>query len=84
MEALASGAGVQQLERLVRVAIFQSANELVGFMLQEAADRIDATYQPKPGQHRKGRVRLDAQGMFGRSRMEFNRSSHRPVTRARD
>ena len=66
MEALASGAGVQQLERLVRVAIFQSANELVGFMLQEAADRIDATYQPKPGQHRKGRVRLDAQGMFGR------------------
>ena len=66
MEALASGAGVQQLERLVRVAIFQSANELVGFMLQEAADRIDAAYQPKPGQHRKGRVRLDAQGMFGR------------------
>jgi Uncharacterised protein family (UPF0236) len=61
-----SGAGVQQLERLVRVAIFQSANELVGFMLQEAADRIDAAYQPKPGQHRKGRVRLEAQGMFGR------------------
>jgi hypothetical protein len=60
------GAEVQQLERLVRVAIFQSANELVGFMLQEAADRIDAAYQPKPGQHRKGRVRLDAQGMFGR------------------
>jgi len=61
-----NGTGVQQLERLVRVAIFQSANELVGFMLQEAADRIDAAYQPKPGQHRKGRVRLDAQGMFGR------------------
>jgi len=61
-----NGAGVQQLERLVRVAIFQSANELVGFLLQEAADRIDAAYQPKPGQHRKGRVRLDAQGMFGR------------------
>ncbi len=61
-----NGAGVQQLERLIRVAIFQSANELVGFMLQEAADRIDAAYQPKPGQHRKGRVRLEAQGMFGR------------------
>lgn len=61
-----NGAEVQQLERLVRVAIFQSANELVGFMLQESADRIDAAYQPKPGQHRKGRVRLDAQGMFGR------------------
>lgn len=60
------GAGVQQLERLVRVAIFQSANELVGFLLQEAADKIDAGYEPKRGQHRKGRVRLEAQGMFGR------------------
>lgn len=61
-----TGVLVQQLERLIRVAIFQSANELVGFMLQEAVDRIDASYQPKPGQHYKGRVRLDAQGMFGR------------------
>jgi hypothetical protein len=61
-----NGAEVQQLERLVRVAIYQSANELVGFLLQEAAERIDAAFQPKPGQHRKGRVRLDAQGMFGR------------------
>lgn len=61
-----NGAGVQQLERLIRVAIFQSANELVGFMLQEAANRIDAAYEPKRGQHRKGRVRLEAQGMFGR------------------
>jgi hypothetical protein len=60
------GVLVQQMERLVRVAVFQSANELVGFLLQEAADRIDAGYQPKPGQHYKGRVRLDAQGMFGR------------------
>ena len=60
------GAGVQQLERLVRVAIFQSANELVGFLLQEAADKIDAGYEPKRGQHRQGRVRLEAQGMFGR------------------
>ena len=61
-----NGLLVQQMERLVRVAIFHSANALVGFLLQEAADRIDASYQPKPGQHRKGRVRLDAQGMFGR------------------
>ncbi len=61
-----TGALVQQLERLVRVAIFESANELIGFMLQEAVDRIDASYQPKPGQHHKGRVRLEAQGMFGR------------------
>ena len=60
------GVLVQQMERLVRVAVFQSANELVGFLLQEAADRINADYQPKPGQHYKGRVRLEAQGMFGR------------------
>ncbi len=61
-----NGAGVQQLERLIRVAIFESANELVGFLLQEAVERIDAGYQSKPGEHHKGRVRLEAQGMFGR------------------
>jgi hypothetical protein len=61
-----NGSGVGQLEKLVRVALFKSAAELVGFLLQEAADRIDASYQPKPGQHYKGRAALDAQGMFGR------------------
>ena len=60
------GTGVGQLEKLVRVALFKSAAELVGFLLQEAADRIDASYQPKPGQHYKVRAALDAQGMFGR------------------
>jgi hypothetical protein len=59
------GVVVQQLEVLVRTAIFKPANALVGFLLQEAADRIDTAYQPKPGQHRKGREPLQVQGMFG-------------------
>ena len=60
-----NGLAVQQLEVLVRTAVFKSANALVGFLLQEAANRIDAEYQPKPGQQYKGRVRLQVEGMFG-------------------
>jgi hypothetical protein len=60
-----SGVAVQQLEVLVRTAIFKPANALVGYLLQAAVDRIDGVYQPKPGQHRKGREALQVQGMFG-------------------
>lgn len=56
---------MQQLELLVRAAIFKPANVLVGVLLQTAADRIDAAYQPKPGQQRKGRARLTVNGIFG-------------------
>jgi len=56
---------VQQLEVLVRTAIFKPANLLVGVLLQAAADRIDAAYQPKPGQQRKGRASLTVNGIFG-------------------
>ena len=52
------GEAVQQLEMLLRTAIFKTASELVGFLLQQAADRIDAAYQPKAGQVRKGRESL--------------------------
>ena len=45
-----NGLAVQQLEVLVRTAVFESANGLVGFLLQEAANRIDANYQAKAGQ----------------------------------
>jgi hypothetical protein len=54
-----------QLEMLVRAAVFKSANELVGWLLQQAADRIDAAYQSKPGEVRKGREAIEAQGIFG-------------------
>ena len=50
---------------LVRTAIFKSAKEVVAFLFQQAADRIDSAYQPKTGQHRKGRLNLEIQGMFG-------------------
>jgi len=56
---------VAQLELLVRTAVFKSANELVGWLLQQAADRIDAAYSPQPGQARKGRETIRLQGMFG-------------------
>jgi hypothetical protein len=65
-----NGLAVQQLEALVRTAIFKPANALVGLLLQEAADRIDAAYQPKPGQHRKGRESLQVRGMFGSFRLQ--------------
>lgn len=55
-----------QLEILVRTAVFKSTNGLVGWLLQQAADRADAAYQPKPGEVRKGRETIEMQGIFGR------------------
>ena len=60
-----TGVAVAQLELLVRTAVFKSANELVGWMLQQAVDRMDAAYQPKPGEERKGREAINTQGIFG-------------------
>ena len=37
----------------------------MGVLLQAAADRIDAGYQAKPGQHHKGRASLTVDGIFG-------------------
>lgn len=51
---------------LVRTAVFTSANALVGWLLQQAADRADAAYQPKPGQVCKRRETVEVQGLFGR------------------
>ena len=61
----AEGHAVAQLELLVRTAVFRSANQLVAWLLQQAAERIDAAYQPKPGEVRKGRETIQAQGIFG-------------------
>jgi len=60
-----TGTLVQELEGLVRTAIFKPANVLVGYLLQAAVDQIDATYQPQPGQVFKERVRVQIQGLFG-------------------
>jgi hypothetical protein len=36
-------------EVLLRATVFKSTNQLMGYLFQELADRIDAAYQPKPG-----------------------------------
>jgi hypothetical protein len=74
------GVAVQQLEILVRTALFQPANALVGVLLQEAADRIDSAYQPKPGQQRKGRETLQVQGIFGSFKLERDYYHHEGKT----
>jgi hypothetical protein len=56
---------VQKLEGLLRTAIFKPATALVGFLLQEAAEQIDAAYQPKPGEQRKGRELITVDCIFG-------------------
>jgi hypothetical protein len=56
---------VQRLEVLLRAAFFKPANALLEGLLQAAVDRLDAAYQPKPGQVRKGRSALQVQGIFG-------------------
>ncbi len=75
-----NGVAVQQLEVLVRTAVFKSANALVGFLLQEAADRIDAAYEPKPGQHSKGRASARIDGMFGTFELERDYYYHEGKT----
>jgi hypothetical protein len=60
-----SGEAVQQLEMLVRTAIFKPAAELIACLLQQAIDRIDAAYQAKPGEHAKGRQVIAVQCLFG-------------------
>ena len=64
------GHSVAHLEVLVRTAVFKSANALVGWLLQQAADRADASYQPKAGQTRQGRETISVQGIFGRFPLE--------------
>jgi len=49
----------------VRTAVFKSANALVGWLLQQAADRVDARYQPDARQTRKSRETIAVQGIFG-------------------
>jgi len=60
-----NGVAVQQLEGLVRTAIFKPATALVAQLLQQAADRVDAAYQPKPGQQYKGRCTATIPCLFG-------------------
>jgi hypothetical protein len=70
---------VADLEFLVRTAVFKSASELIGWMLQEAARRIDQAYQPKPGEVRVGQEAIQLQGIFGSS--SFSRDYYYDASR---
>ena len=63
--AVPTGSAVQQLEVLIRTAIFKPAAALVGVLLQAAAERIDSSYQPKSSEERKGSACLQVQCLFG-------------------
>ena len=64
------GVAVQELEGLLRAAVFKSANQVVGYLLQRAADRIDAAHQPKAGYRYKGRAAVPVDCIFGAFRLE--------------
>jgi hypothetical protein len=61
---------VQELEVLVRAAVFKSTSSLIAFLLQNAADRIDASYQPKAKEQFKGRVCSTIECIFGSFKLE--------------
>lgn len=71
-----SGRAVQELEGLVRAAIFKPATSLVGWLLQQAAERVDAGYQPKIGEYRKGREKRQVQCLFGCFELERDYYHH--------
>lgn len=56
---------MQELEPLLRAAVFKSTSALVAFLLQQAADRIDASYQPKPKEQFKALVPVTVHCIFG-------------------
>ena len=57
-------------EVLLRTAVFKSTSQLMGYLFQKLADRIDAAYQPKPGYVRKGRVEITLDCIFGSFKLE--------------
>ena len=59
------GNAVAKLELLVRTAVFKTASQFVGWLLQQAVESAQAAYQPKPGEHAKGTERLCVESLFG-------------------
>lgn len=70
------GQRVQQLEGLVRTLIFKPATSLVGYLLQEAANKVDASYQAKPGESCKGKVSILIDCLFGSFTLERDYYHH--------
>ena len=61
----ATGQAVLQVEGLIRTAVFKQATDIAAYLLQAAADRIDADFRPPAGQTRKGRESIQVQCLFG-------------------
>lgn len=71
-----TGTAVQELEILVRTALFKPGTAIVGCLLQGAADKADRQYQPKPGEERKGRATIQVQCLFGSFALERDYYHH--------
>ena len=59
-----------------RTAVFQSPRQLIGYVFQQVADRIDAAYQPKPGYQYQWRIELTRDCLFGSFQLQRNYYSH--------
>jgi hypothetical protein len=60
-----SGESVAGIEGLIRAALFQTGTNIVGYLLQTIADRIDNDYRAQQGETFKGRESIDVQCLFG-------------------
>lgn len=61
----ADGDAVAGIEGLVRAALYSSGRVVIGHLLQIVADRIDAAYQPQPGESFKERCQITVNCLFG-------------------
>ena len=65
-----SAVSLQEMEVLLRTAVFKPTKALVAYLFQRRADHLDATYQPKIGETRKGREALVVECIFGMFKLE--------------
>jgi Uncharacterised protein family (UPF0236) len=80
---------VATLELALRAALFQKANEVLGWVLQQTVASLDMAYQPRPGEVCKGRVARQIDGLFGQVQLQRNyyynpqtRTGHAPADAA--
>lgn len=50
---------------MIRAALFHTGSQVVGYLFQETADRVDAAYRPWRGEHLKGKVPIRVRCLFG-------------------
>jgi hypothetical protein len=67
-----AGPSVLAIEGLIRTALFRQGADLVGYLFQVVADRIDATYPPRRGEAFKGREAIECHCLFGHFSLRRN------------